>query len=60
VTKLKIGILSYRSAPFGGGQGIYVRDISNALVSLGHSVDVISGSLIQSFALMLSLLSFLE
>jgi glycosyltransferase involved in cell wall biosynthesis len=43
VTKLKIGILSYRSAPFGGGQGIYVRDISQALLSLGHSVDVISG-----------------
>jgi len=44
VTKLKIGILSYRSAPFGGGQGIYVRDISQALSSLGHSVDVISGN----------------
>ena len=43
MTKLKIGILSYRSAPFGGGQGIYVRDISKALTSLGHSVDVISG-----------------
>ena len=43
MTKLKIGILSYRSAPFGGGQGIYVRDISQALLSLGHSVDVISG-----------------
>ena len=43
MTKLKIGILSYRSAPFGGGQGIYVRDISKALASLGHSVDVISG-----------------
>ena len=43
VTKLKIGILSYRSAPFGGGQGIYVRDISQALASLGHTVDVISG-----------------
>ena len=43
MTNLKIGILSYRSAPFGGGQGIYVRDISQALLSLGHSVDVISG-----------------
>jgi glycosyltransferase involved in cell wall biosynthesis len=43
VAKLKIGILSYRSAPFGGGQGIYVKDISQALLSLGHSVDVISG-----------------
>ena len=36
--------LRYRSAPFGGGQGIYVRDISQALSSLGHSVDVISGN----------------
>lgn len=43
MTKLKIAILSYRSAPFGGGQGIYVKDISHALSSLGHSVDVISG-----------------
>ena len=43
MTKLKIGILSYRSAPFGGGQGVYIRDISQALLSLGHSVDVISG-----------------
>ena len=41
--KLKIAILSYRSAPFGGGQGIYVKDISLALKNLGHSVDVISG-----------------
>ena len=41
--KLKIAILSYRSAQFGGGQGIYVRDISFALSLLGHQVDVISG-----------------
>ena len=41
--KLKIAILSYRSAPFGGGQGIYVKAISLALKNLGHSVDVISG-----------------
>jgi len=41
--KLKIAILSYRSAPFGGGQGIYIKDISLALKNLGHSVDVISG-----------------
>jgi len=52
VTKLKIGILSYRSAPFGGGQGIYVRDISQALSSLGHSVDVISGNLTPNYLLM--------
>ncbi len=41
--KLKIAILSYRSAPFGGGQGIYIRDISRALLIMGHTVDVISG-----------------
>ena len=41
--KLNIAILSYRSAPFGGGQGIYVHDISKALSFMGHQVDVISG-----------------
>ena len=40
---LKIAILSYRSAQFGGGQGVYVKDISYALSLMGHSVDVISG-----------------
>ena len=41
--KLNIAILSYRSAEFGGGQGIYVKDISKALQSAGHNVEVISG-----------------
>ena len=41
--KLNIAILSYRSARFGGGQGVYIRDISFALSLMGHSVDVISG-----------------
>ena len=41
--KLNIAILSYRSAQFGGGQGVYVRDISYALYLMGHNVDVISG-----------------
>ena len=40
---LKIAILSYRSAPFGGGQGIYVYELSKALNNIGHHVDVISG-----------------
>ena len=40
---LKIAILSYRSAPFGGGQGIYVYELSKALKELGHKVDIISG-----------------
>ena len=41
--KLNIAILSYRSAKFGGGQGVYVKDISLALTLNGHNVDVISG-----------------
>ena len=41
--KFNIAILSYRSARFGGGQGVYIRDISYALNSMGHNVDVISG-----------------
>ena len=35
--------MSYRSAPFGGGQGIYVYELSKALKNIGHNVDVISG-----------------
>jgi glycosyltransferase involved in cell wall biosynthesis len=41
--KLNIAICSYRSAPFGGGQGIFVFELSRALNDLGHQVDVISG-----------------
>ena len=41
--KLNIAICSYRSAPFGGGQGIFVFELSKALNDLGHYVDVISG-----------------
>ena len=40
---LNIAILSYRSAPFGGGQGVYVRDLSDALKKIGHKVTIISG-----------------
>ena len=40
---LKILILSYRSAPFGGGQGIYVKDLSKSLMDLGHDVTIFSG-----------------
>ena len=40
---MKIGFLSYRSHPFSGGQGIYVRHLSNSLARLGHEVSVISG-----------------
>ena len=41
--KLNIAICSYRSAPFGGGQGIFVFELSRTLNNLGHHVDVISG-----------------
>lgn len=40
---LKIALLGYRSNPFSGGQGVYLKHLSKALVDLGHSVDVISG-----------------
>ncbi len=40
---LKICLISYRSNPHCGGQGVYIRNLSRALVDLGHSVDVLSG-----------------
>ena len=40
---LNIAILGYRSHPYGGGQGVYIKYLSKALVDLGHTVDVISG-----------------
>jgi glycosyltransferase involved in cell wall biosynthesis len=40
---LRIALLSYRSKPHCGGQGIYVRHLSRELVALGHQVEVFSG-----------------
>ena len=40
---LRIALLSYRSKPHSGGQGIYVRALSRELVALGHDVQVLSG-----------------
>ena len=40
---MRICILSYRSYPYSGGQGIYMRYLSNALRDLGHEVDMMSG-----------------
>jgi glycosyltransferase involved in cell wall biosynthesis len=40
---LHIALLSYRSKPHSGGQGVYVRALSRELIELGHSVEVISG-----------------
>ena len=40
---LRIALLGYRSNPYSGGQGIYLKYTSQALVDAGHQVDVISG-----------------
>ena len=40
---MRIALLSYRSKPHVGGQGIYVRRLSRELVRLGHTVEVFSG-----------------
>lgn len=40
---LRIAILSYRSNPKVGGQGVYVDYLASALAETGASVDVISG-----------------
>ena len=40
---MRVCILSYRSYQYSGGQGIYMRYLSNALRDLGHEVDMLSG-----------------
>jgi glycosyltransferase involved in cell wall biosynthesis len=40
---MRVALLSYRSKPHCGGQGIYIRHLSRELVALGHSVEVLSG-----------------
>jgi glycosyltransferase involved in cell wall biosynthesis len=40
---LRIALLSYRSKPHSGGQGVYVRALSRELTELGHDVQVLSG-----------------
>ncbi|HEY2286769.1 MAG TPA: glycosyltransferase, partial [Streptosporangiaceae bacterium] len=40
---LRIALLSYRSKPHCGGQGIYVRHLTRELHALGHHVEVFSG-----------------
>ena len=40
---LRIALLGYRSQPYSGGQGVYLKYLSKALVEAGHQVDVISG-----------------
>ncbi len=40
---LRICLLSYRSNPHCGGQGVYLKNLSRALKDLGHHVEVVSG-----------------
>ncbi|MFI0419488.1 glycosyltransferase family 4 protein [Spongiactinospora sp. 9N601] len=40
---LRVALLSYRSKPTCGGQGVYLRHLSRELVGLGHRVEVFSG-----------------
>ena len=40
---MRIALLSYRSKPHCGGQGVYVRYLSQGLAELGHRVEVFSG-----------------
>jgi len=40
---LDVCLLSYRSDPHSGGQGVYVKQLSRALTARGHDVDVLSG-----------------
>lgn len=42
-SSLRIGLLSYRSNPHCGGQGVYIKSLSRALSDLGHQIDIISG-----------------
>ena len=40
---MRIALLSYRSKPHCGGQGVYVRHLARELALLGHDVEVFSG-----------------
>ncbi len=40
---LRVCLLSYRSNPHCGGQGVYLKNLSRALKDLGHTVEVVSG-----------------
>ncbi len=40
---MRVALLSYRSKPHCGGQGVYVRHLSRELVAIGHQVEVFSG-----------------
>jgi hypothetical protein len=40
---LSIAYLTYRGKPHVGGQGVYTRHLTKALVDLGHTVEVFGG-----------------
>ncbi|GAB3301836.1 glycosyltransferase family 4 protein [Parasphingorhabdus pacifica] len=40
---MRVALLSYRSKPHCGGQGVYVRHLSRGLLEQGHDVEVFSG-----------------
>jgi len=40
---LRIAYLTYRGKPHVGGQGVYTRHLTKALVDLGHEVEVFGG-----------------
>ena len=40
---LRIAYLAYRGKPHCGGQGVYTRHLTRALVDLGHHVEVLAG-----------------
>jgi glycosyltransferase involved in cell wall biosynthesis len=41
---LRIAYLAYRGKPHVGGQGVYTRHLTKALVDLGHTVEVYGGN----------------
>ncbi len=43
VHDVRVALLSYRSKPHCGGQGVYVRHLSRELALLGHEVEIFSG-----------------
>src|SRR3954449_11316073 len=40
---LSVAFLAYRGKPHVGGQGVYTRHLTKALVDLGHNVEVLGG-----------------
>ncbi|MGC4933971.1 glycosyltransferase family 4 protein [Gordonia sp. DT30] len=40
---MRVALLSYRSKPHCGGQGVYIRHLSRELALLGHEVEIFSG-----------------